>query len=155
MIASPKPVFHHLDDPHFAKTFMNVFREVSLLELMKMLPFEQRFPLLGKAHLKLHLLNQAVPENNHRSVISGKSYCNRWKMTFLAHWTTSSKQCSWGCKATASRTPLPSSHGHSLLSSTCGKGKIHVSPETANGKATALMSDWRLFSTMLCDYEGK
>lgn len=139
----------------FCKTFVNVFREASLLELMKMLPFEQRFPLLGETHLQLHLLNQAVPVNNHRSIISGKSYCNPWKMTSLAHWTTSAKQCSSGCKATASRTPLPSSPRDSLLLSTCGKGKIHLSPEIANGKAIALISDWMLFSTMLCDYEGK
>lgn len=131
-----------------------MFREVSLLELMKMLLFEQRFPLLGETHLQLHLLNQAVPENNHRSIISEKSYCNPRKITSLAHWTTSSQQCPSGCEATASRTPPPSSHGHSLLLCSCGKGKIHLSPETANGKATALMSDWMLFS-MLCDYEGK
>lgn len=37
--------------------------------------------------------------------------------------------------------PPPSPHRHSLLLSTCEKGKIHLSPETANGKAIAQMSD--------------
>lgn len=54
--------------PLFRKTFI---REASSLELIRILPFEQRFPLLGEIHLHLYLLNQAVPEDNHKT--SGKS----------------------------------------------------------------------------------